>query len=69
MQFNYVHIVSLSLHYMQDDEIDITELDFALKAVNYDLISDAEVDYVNQVSGYTIDVPTNDSLEFHCYRF
>ena len=54
---------------MQDDEIDITELDFALKAVNYDLISDAEVDYVNQVSGYTIDVPTNDSLEFHCYRF
>ena len=69
MQFNYVHIVSLSLHYMQDDEIDITELDFALKAVNYDLISDAEVDYVNQVSGYTIDVPTNYSLEFYCYRF
>ena len=33
----------------QDDEIDINELDFALKAVNYDLISGAEIDYVNQV--------------------
>lgn len=35
---------------IQDDEIDINELDFALKAVNYDLISDAELEYVNQVT-------------------
>lgn len=34
----------------EDDEIDIAELDFALKAVNYDLISDAEMNYVNSVS-------------------
>lgn len=34
----------------EDDEIDIGELDFALKAVNYDLISDAEMNYVHSVS-------------------
>ena len=34
----------------EDDEIDIGELDFALKAVNYDLISDAEMEYVHSVS-------------------
>ena len=34
----------------EDDEIDISELDFALKAVNYDLISDAEMSYVHSVS-------------------
>ena len=34
----------------EDDEIDIAELDFALKAVNYDLISDAEMNYVHSVS-------------------
>ena len=34
----------------EDDEIDIMELDFALKAVNYDLISDAEMNYVHSVS-------------------
>lgn len=34
----------------EDDEIDIPELDFALKAVNYDLISDAEMSYVHSVS-------------------
>lgn len=33
----------------EDDEIDIAELDFALKAVNYDLISDAEMTYVHSV--------------------
>ena len=33
----------------EDDEIDILELDFALKAVNYDLISDSELTYVNSV--------------------
>ena len=33
----------------EDDEIDIMELDFALKAVNYDLISDAEMNYVHSV--------------------
>ena len=34
----------------QDDEITIPELDFALKAVNYNLISDAEMTYVHNVS-------------------
>ncbi len=34
----------------EDDEIDIGELDFALKAVNYDLISDSEMSYVHSVS-------------------
>lgn len=34
----------------EDDEIDIAELDFALKAVNYDLISDAEMTYVHLVT-------------------
>lgn len=34
----------------EDDEIDVGELDFALKAVNYDLISDAEMNYVHSVS-------------------
>ena len=33
----------------EDDEIDIGELDFALKAVNYNLISDAEMNYVHSV--------------------
>ena len=33
----------------EDDEIDIAELDFALKAVNYNLISDAEMAYVHSV--------------------
>ena len=33
----------------EDDEIDITELDFALKTVNYNLITDAEMDYVHSV--------------------
>jgi len=34
----------------EDDEIGVTELDFALKAVNYDLITDAEMNYVHSVS-------------------
>ena len=33
----------------EDDEIDILELDFALKAVNFDLISDSELTYVHSV--------------------
>ena len=33
----------------EDDEIDIAELDFALKAVNYNLITDAEMNYVHSV--------------------
>lgn len=33
----------------EDDEIDISELDFALKTVNYDLITDAEMNYVHSV--------------------
>lgn len=33
----------------EDDEIDITELDFALKSVNNDLISDHELSYVHSV--------------------
>lgn len=37
----------------EDDEIDIGELDFALKAVNYDLISDSEMNYVHSVSTYS----------------
>ena len=37
----------------EDDEIDIAELDFALKAVNYDLISDAEMTYVHSVNNYS----------------
>ena len=36
----------------EDDEINTTELDFALKAVNYNLISDAEMNYV-----YSVGVP------------
>ena len=44
MYSSAIHVTSI-----QDDEIDINELDFALKAVNYDLISDAELEYVNQV--------------------
>ena len=32
-----------------DDEININELDFALKAVNYDLIADAEMNYIHSV--------------------
>ena len=35
---------------LQDDEINIIELDFALKSVNYDLISDPELTYVHSVS-------------------
>ena len=38
----------------EDDEIDIAELDFALKAVNYDLISDAEMTYVHSVMCSTV---------------
>ncbi len=34
----------------EDDEIDIGELDFALKAVNYNLISDTEMNFVHSVS-------------------
>ena len=34
----------------EDDEINISELDYALKAVNYNLISDAEMSYVHSVS-------------------
>ncbi len=34
----------------EDDEISVSELDFALKAVNYDLITDAEMNYVRSVS-------------------
>lgn len=33
----------------EDDEIDITELDFALKTVNYNLITDTEMNYVHSV--------------------
>ena len=33
----------------EDDEIDISELDFALKTVNYNLITDAEMNYVHSV--------------------
>jgi hypothetical protein len=40
----------------EDDEIDIAELDFALKAVNYDLISDAEMSYVHSVT-----IPNNNN--------
>ncbi len=36
----------------EDDEISISELDYALKAVNYNLISDAEMNYVHSVSRY-----------------
>lgn len=41
----------------EDDEIDIAELDFALKAVNYDLISDAEMTYVHSVITILLMVP------------
>ena len=34
----------------EDDEIDIAELDFALKTVNYNLITDAEMNYVHSVN-------------------
>ncbi len=37
------------LYFFKDDEINVMELDFALKAVNYNLISDAELTYVNKV--------------------
>jgi hypothetical protein len=33
----------------EDDEINISELDFALKSVNYDLISDPELTYVHSI--------------------
>lgn len=33
----------------KDGEIGVDELDFALKSVNYNLISDAELVYVNKV--------------------
>lgn len=38
----------------EDDEIGISELDFALKAVNYELISDAEMRYVHSVSAQVV---------------
>lgn len=36
----------------EDDEINISELDFALKAVNYNLITDAEMNYVHSVKDF-----------------
>lgn len=46
---HYQHIFT-NVDRDEDDEIDIGELDFALKAVNYDLISDSEMSYVHSVS-------------------
>ena len=46
----------------EDDEIDTPELDFALKAVNYDLISDAEMSYVHSVSWSLVSFPGLKSL-------
>ena len=37
----------------QDELITIQELDFALRAVNYNLISDSEMNYINSVSIHT----------------
>ena len=41
--------ITSSKYLFKDDEINVMELDFALKAVNYNLISDAELTYVNKV--------------------
>lgn len=49
MWVNQIGVATLRPH-PQDDEITIPELDFALKAVNYNLISDAENTYVHSVS-------------------
>ena len=46
----------------EDDEIDIAELDFALKAINYDLISDAEMTYVHSVITILLMVPLVDYI-------
>ena len=47
----------------EDDEINIAELDFALKAVNYDLISDAEMNYVHSVSHTPLSYQSHGSSE------
>ena len=39
----------LTFFFQKDGEINVAELDFALKAVNYNLISDAELLFVNKV--------------------
>jgi hypothetical protein len=33
----------------QEDSINMEQLDFALKAVNYNLLTDSEMDYIDHV--------------------
>ncbi|XP_065843895.1 uncharacterized protein [Oscarella lobularis] len=47
----------------EEDKITLEQLDFALKAVNYDLITDAEMDYISHV----LELPGRKDLNFKLF--